>query len=61
MATWVYRYRNSWWSLSRNRAVQTGLRNSFFKKLGLVSLRDLAEKLPRPVRALEQLNLPWDN
>lgn len=61
MAMWVHSYRNSWWNLTRNRAVQTGLRNSFFKKRGLVSLRDMAENLTRPVRALEQLNLPWDN
>jgi len=57
---WLYAWKNSWWSLSRNKAVHIGLRNRYFADRGLVSLRGLAEA-KRPVLALKQLELPWDN
>lgn len=56
---WLSR-RASWWDLTRNRAVRIGLRNQYFWDRGLISLRGLAEAF-RPVIALEQMNLPWDN
>ncbi len=37
---WLYRWEASWWQLTRNRAVRTGLRNQYFAKRGLVSLRE---------------------
>ncbi len=36
---WLFRWQASWWQLTRNRAVRTGLRNEYFAKRGLVSLR----------------------
>jgi RNA-directed DNA polymerase len=56
---WLSR-RSAWWDLTRNKAVRMGLRNRYFAERGLVSLRGLAEQR-RPVLALQQLNLPWDN
>jgi len=58
---WFFAWRHAtWWGLTRNKAVRMGLRNSYFADRGLMSLRGLAEKR-RPVLALLQLTLPWDN
>lgn len=61
----VYGARRSWWALSHTPVVDRGLRNTFFQRLGLVSLvqcwkaaQPKPEPLP-PVAVPGQLTLAW--
>jgi group II intron reverse transcriptase/maturase len=56
----VYEGRKGIWALSHTPAVERGLRNAYFAKRGLVSLRDRFEKLWAQSIVPAQLTLVWD-
>jgi hypothetical protein len=56
----VYDGRKGIWALSHTPAVERGLRNAYFAKRGLVSLRDQFEKLWAKPIVPAQLTLDWD-
>jgi RNA-directed DNA polymerase len=56
----VYEGKKSLWALSHDPAVDRGLRNAYFAKRGLVSLRDRLRRTWAEAVAPRQLWLPWD-
>ncbi len=55
----VYEGHKSLWALSRNSAVNRGLRNAYFAERGLVSVADLWRATSSAIDAPRQLELQW--
>ena len=55
----VYEGHKSLWALSRNSAVNRGLRNAYFAERGLVSVAELWRATSSAIDAPRQLELQW--